>query len=221
MPVGAIAFIRPYCCSPCTRRIFAAASSVGLEGWALGSGCRLSSVNASDRHPLVCSPILSYQSPAHTQLSLQHATDAGAVAAPVAAHLAAVWPSIRTRLFSSFPKRSDLIAAVLASCHLPTLSDGSLTVNFHGNLHIDGGLLSVITPPPHASHSVLVCSMPSGQIARLPAFISRPCQADISISPDTFQSWPFSRKETTDLALQPPNADFIQHMVSRDRLLFP
>jgi hypothetical protein len=69
----------------------------------------------------------------------------------------AVWPSVRTRLFSSFPSRADLIAAVLASCHLPSLSDGSFTVNFKGRLHIDGGLLSVVTPPPDAAHTVLVC----------------------------------------------------------------
>jgi predicted acylesterase/phospholipase RssA len=64
---------------------------------------------------------------------------------------------VRTRLFSSFPSRADLIAAVLASCHLPSLSDGSFTVNFKGRLHIDGGLLSVVTPPPDAAHPVLVC----------------------------------------------------------------
>lgn len=64
---------------------------------------------------------------------------------------------IQTRLVSSFKSRSDLIRAVLASCHLPTLSDGSLTVKFKGRLHIDGGLLSVVTPPPGAAHTVLVC----------------------------------------------------------------
>eukprot|EP00878_Enallax_costatus_P031577 GHUV01034536.1.p1 GENE.GHUV01034536.1~~GHUV01034536.1.p1 ORF type:complete len:113 (+),score=22.76 GHUV01034536.1:208-546(+) len=69
----------------------------------------------------------------------------------------AVWPAIRTRLFSSFPTRTDLINAMMASCHLPTLSDGSFTVNFNGRLHIDGGLLSVLTPPPGAAHTVHVC----------------------------------------------------------------
>ncbi len=69
----------------------------------------------------------------------------------------AVWPTIRTRLVSRYPTRADLIKAVLASCHLPLLSDGTLTVKFKGCLHIDGGLLSVVTPPPHAAHSVLVC----------------------------------------------------------------
>lgn len=39
--------------------------------------------------------------------------------------------------------------------------------------------------------------MPSRQIARLPAYISRPAQADISISPDHFVPWPFSRSQTT------------------------
>lgn len=68
-----------------------------------------------------------------------------------------VWPTIRTRLFSSFHTRADLINAVMASCHLPTLSDGSFTMRFKGRLHIDGGLLSVLTPPPHAAHTVLVC----------------------------------------------------------------
>lgn len=77
----------------------------------------------------------------------------------------AVWPTIRTRLFSSFATRADLINAVMASCHLPTLSDGSLTMRFRGRLHIDGGLLSVLTPPPHAAHTVLVCrSVLAGQV---------------------------------------------------------
>jgi hypothetical protein len=35
--------------------------------------------------------------------------------------------------------------------------DGSFTVNFKGRLHIDGGLLSVLTPPPNTAHSVLIC----------------------------------------------------------------
>ena len=87
---------------------------------------------------------------AHSQLA-PAATDAAAAAA------AAVWPTIRTRLFSTFQTRADLINAVLASCHLPTLSDGTLTTKFRGQLHIDGGLLSVVTPPPQAAHTVLVC----------------------------------------------------------------
>lgn len=69
----------------------------------------------------------------------------------------AVWPAIRTRLFSSFPTRADLINAVMASCHLPTLSDGTFTVNFKNRLHIDGGLLSVLTTPPKATHTVAIC----------------------------------------------------------------
>eukprot|EP00775_Hariotina_reticulata_P010098 gene10098-10254_t len=128
-----------------------------------------------------------------------------------------VFPTIRTRLFSSFPTQTDLINAVMASCHLPSYSDGSITVNFKGRLHIDGGLLSVLTPPPNAVHSVLVCSMPSRHIAKLPAFISRPKQADIAISPDTFQHWPWSKSQTTDLALQAPSNDFVDHMVARGR----
>jgi hypothetical protein len=177
----------------------------------------------------------------------------------------AVWPAVRTHLVSHFPTRDSLIDAVLASCHLPTISDGSLTVNFRGRgLHIDGGLLSVITPPPGAAHTVLVCrraatgagrgsdhgrvgtpraeagkrrqlkaapsfaahppnppspinSMPSRQIARLPAFITRPRLRDVSISPDTFQDWPFSRSQTTALALTPPSDEFIEHLVARGR----
>jgi hypothetical protein len=68
-----------------------------------------------------------------------------------------VWPNIRTRLHSTFPSRADLINAMLASCHLPRLSDGTFTVNFKGKLQLDGGLLSVVTPPPSTHHSVLVC----------------------------------------------------------------
>lgn len=130
----------------------------------------------------------------------------------------AVWPTIRTRLFSSFATRAELITAVLASCHLPTLSDGRLTVPFAGGApHIDGGLLSVITPPPGATHSALVCSMPSAQIERLPPFISRPAQPDIAISPDSFQAWPHSRSRTTELALEPPGPEFVAHMVGARR----
>jgi hypothetical protein len=55
--------------------------------------------------------------------------------------------------------------------------------------------------------------MPSAQIARLPAFIGRPKQSAISISPDSFQAWPFSRAQTTALALEPPSPEFINHMV--------
>jgi hypothetical protein len=65
-----------------------------------------------------------------------------------------------------------------------------------------------------AAACVAAFSMPSKQIARLPAIISRPQQSEVSISPDTFQHWPFTRRETTGLALAPPDPSFINHMVS-------
>lgn len=66
---------------------------------------------------------------------------------------------------------------------------------------------------PAAALMLLPGSMPSAQIARLPAFISRPRASDIAISPDSFQEWPFSRAQTTALALDPPGPAFIEHMV--------
>jgi hypothetical protein len=43
--------------------------------------------------------------------------DSGCAAAAAAA---AVWPSIKTKLFSGFGSRDALIEAMMASCHLPT-----------------------------------------------------------------------------------------------------
>jgi hypothetical protein len=92
------------------------------------------------------------------------------------------------------------------------ISDGVLT------------LLCLAFQRSHPSHGIaavlsLSCkhclsSMPSAQIARLPAFIGRPKPGDISVSPDSFQPWPFSRSQTTALALEPPSPAFIEHMVS-------
>jgi hypothetical protein len=54
--------------------------------------------------------------------------------------------------------------------------------------------------------------MPSRQVARLPMYITRPAQSDISISPDSFQDWPFNRRETCALAVAPPEDAFILDM---------
>jgi hypothetical protein len=96
-------------------------------------------------------------------LPLKHATWPPALSTHRPAHPSAVWPAVKTHLVSNFPTRQALIDAVMASCHLPTISDGSFTVNFQGRgLHIDGGLLSVLTPPPNAAHTVLVCRCVQG-----------------------------------------------------------
>ncbi|KIZ00064.1 hypothetical protein MNEG_7899 [Monoraphidium neglectum] len=126
-----------------------------------------------------------------------------------------VWPSVRTMLHYSFGTKDELIDAMLASCHLPSISDGSITVRFKQRPHIDGGLLSVLTPPPDTTHTVNVCSMPSRQIARLPLYITRPAQSEISISPDSYQQWPYNRRETCALAVAPPQDEFIVDMYQR------
>ena len=123
-----------------------------------------------------------------------------------------VWPSVRTSLHSRFTSTRDLIEAVMASCHLPAISDGSLTVNFGGRPHIDGGLLSVLTPPPGAEHVVNICSLPSKYIARLPGYITRPKPHEVSISPDSYQPWPHSRSHTHALATLMPQDDFLRDM---------
>jgi hypothetical protein len=54
--------------------------------------------------------------------------------------------------------------------------------------------------------------MPSRQIARLPLYITRPAQSEISISPDSYQQWPYNRRETCALAVAPPQDEFIVDM---------
>ena len=47
--------------------------------------------------------------------------------------------ALHSKRVCRFESRADLVDALLASCHLPLMSDGSLTTRFRGRRVIDGG----------------------------------------------------------------------------------
>jgi hypothetical protein len=50
---------------------------------------------------------------------------------------------LHSKRVSRFETREDLLDALVASCHLPFLSNGSLTTQFHGRSVMDGGKLRI------------------------------------------------------------------------------
>jgi hypothetical protein len=49
---------------------------------------------------------------------------------------------------SEFHSREDLIAAIMASCHLPLLSTGKITTTFRGKVVVDGSESPAMPPAP-------------------------------------------------------------------------
>ena len=102
-------------------------------------------------------------------------------------------PLPRARLHSSFASRDDLIACLLASCHLPKISDGSATCMYAGAVVADGGLFN-LTPAPRGSeggavsHAVRVSAFPRRFASQFSSFMGCASAADLDIAPEGLES---------------------------------
>jgi predicted acylesterase/phospholipase RssA len=81
-------------------------------------------------------------------------------------HVGVVWldgPSYRWELVSDFTSRSDVLEALLASCHVPFWFDGgNLSTRFRGRAAMDGGLSPNFMPaPPGSERAVRVTCIPN------------------------------------------------------------
>lgn len=77
-------------------------------------------------------------------------------------------PYPKIKLYSKFDSRDDLKAALLASCHLPYLSNGDMTVPFRSKRCYDGGLLDLLPCPPGADYTITITAFPASEIHKLP-----------------------------------------------------
>lgn len=66
-----------------------------------------------------------------------------------------LFPRPRSLRVSSFHSRTDLIEALMASCHIPGYFNGSITGRFRGRVAMDGGVTELL-PVPVTPHDFLL-----------------------------------------------------------------
>ncbi|KAG2429647.1 hypothetical protein HXX76_010875 [Chlamydomonas incerta] len=128
------------------------------------------------------------------------------------------WPHIKR--VSRFSSRRDLIAALLASCHIPRYFNGELSTSYRGKTSVDGGVTSLM-PKSAAEHDFLlkVCCFPRRHVVRLPVFNRRKAlrNLDLGISPDAFGPWPHRLTVMLEHALHPSDDDFLVLLLQAGR----
>lgn len=125
------------------------------------------------------------------------------------------FPLLEQKLLSSFRSRRDLIEALLASCHIPSYSSGSLTLNYRGLPHMDGGLSGFLPVPPGVEYALRVSILPCGKAATMPRVTGVPSSTKIDIAIDSFSSWPFDLYQTCQLKLAPSSPEFILALLDK------
>lgn len=136
-----------------------------------------------------------------------------------------VFPSFQKEVVSHFHSRQDLIEALMASCYIPALTDGSITTSFRGNRVMDGGVLDLCPEPPVPGvHVVKVSCIPKAVIPHIPVFNKDKVMAGLAISPDMFHTqhhpawpgpWRHSLRRTMEWSLSPGPDAFIAELVAR------
>eukprot|EP00775_Hariotina_reticulata_P004363 gene4363-4616_t len=116
-------------------------------------------------------------------------------------------PGLRPQLVSHFRDREDLIAALLTSCHIPWYFDGNLITSFRKEPCFDGGITNFLPDVPNAT-TCRVCCLPSKQLGRI---------GNISISPDTYQDWPYSLNQMLGWAFEPADEEQLQMLIGCGR----
>ena len=73
------------------------------------------------------------------------------------------WPIPHAYMLDSFQNKQDVIDATISSCYIPFLIGNSLTWNFRGERHVDGGIKrqNVLINVPESIH---IASMPKSQV---------------------------------------------------------
>ncbi|KAI8470390.1 MAG: acyl transferase/acyl hydrolase/lysophospholipase [Monoraphidium minutum] len=117
-------------------------------------------------------------------------------------------PLLAPELVGHFKDKSDLIEALMTSCHIPVYMNGRLTTRFRGTSHFDGGITNFLPAPPGVDHAVRVCCLPSKQLSAL---------GSIHISPDIYSPWPYSMGEMLGWAFEPAEQGMLEELVERGR----
>jgi len=117
-------------------------------------------------------------------------------------------PVLRPKLVSEFKDRNDLIRALMTSCHVPYWMNGNPVTDFRNDFHLDGGITNFIPVVP-GTVPVRVCCFPSQQIS---TDIYR-----ISISPDTFEPWPYSLRQMVAWAFEPADDKMTQFFIDKGK----
>lgn len=123
------------------------------------------------------------------------------------AHVAVTqaWPYVKAHLISEYTNREDLIGALLTSCHVPYWLDGKGLTTFRGSPHLDGGLTNFIPLPPQTVGIRISC-FPSQQLS--PVY-------RISISPDTFEPWPYNLRQMVGWAFEPADENVLTYLIEK------
>lgn len=108
-------------------------------------------------------------------------------------------------LLSEYHDKSDVINALLTSCHIPVWMDNKWLTTFRGAAHYDGGLTNFIPIPP-GTEGVRVCVFPSSQLANI---------SGIAISPDSYEPWPHDLSQMLTWAFQPASEQTLLHLVEK------
>ncbi|KAF6259348.1 hypothetical protein COO60DRAFT_1016014 [Scenedesmus sp. NREL 46B-D3] len=94
-----------------------------------------------------------------------------------------VLPRPANKLYGAFPTRQALIKALLTSCHLPRLSDGSIFTSFK-SIHkrcFDGGFSNLVPVPPAPPPAFCSTGAPAAAVGGLTASIAAAGSAEAEI----------------------------------------
>ena len=124
------------------------------------------------------------------------------------------WGALRSKRVTHYESRDDLIAALLASCHLPILSTGSLTTSFRGRRVVDGGFTDVmpVMRDTCANHVVKISCLMVDMLKKMPMMHRSTGLRHLAISPCMFGDWPFTADETFKAAIGPGSDNMISNL---------
>ena len=113
------------------------------------------------------------------------------------------WGALKSKRVTRFESRVDLIEALMASCHLPLLSNGSLTASFRGRRVADGGFTDVMPVMRDVKYVVKISCLLVEMVEKMPMQHRKTGLRHISISPCMYKDWPFTASETFKAAIGP------------------
>lgn len=119
-----------------------------------------------------------------------------------------VFPYLQPVQVTSFLKRQDLLSALLASCHIPRISNGALTTLHDTRVVLDGGITDLIPTPLGCAHTLKIACLPSSILRRLPLLNKAKALRHIAIGPDVYTKWPHTFEETLAVSLRPGSIAF-------------
>jgi len=130
-------------------------------------------------------------------------------------------PLLKSKIISQFSDRADLIQALLASCHLPVLSDGKMVTKFRGKSAMDGGLTALMPQPPTLPNQqvIKVSCLPRPMVMTMPLLNRKAALLDFDkgIAPGIFNAWPHTPEETFRFALNPQPREFLLGLMEAGR----